>query len=344
MISIYHAHANCSGIIFSMRKGLLLYNPAAGRYPVHRFLGGIIRPLKNAGWQLDVAATLSGTHATHIAQRAAHEKYEAVFAIGGDGTIGQVAAGLMDTETALAVLPSGTQNVWAIELGMKPFSWFRWWTLRENARMIAEVPAQSVDIGLCNNQPFLLWAGIGLDALTIHRLEPRPRFAKYMAVPHYFATTVWEATFWHGMDLRVWAEGREVTGHYLLAVATNIRHYAGGMSVISPNAHLDDGKMDLWLLSGNNLADAFRHFFDLVAGRHLTSEQARCLTFGTARIESDSQFSIQIDGDPMLGGNRAEIVVRPRSLKVLMPQNALGLLKNPVLSPQKPLILDAPTL
>lgn len=312
-----------------MRKGLLLYNPAAGRYPVHRFVKGIIRPLKNSGWQMDIADTLSGTHATHAARTAASEKYEAVFAIGGDGTVGQVARGLIDSETALAVLPTGTQNVWAIEQGMRPFSWFQWWTLRENARLVAEVPAQRVDVGICNENAFLLWAGIGLDAQTIHRLEPRPRYVKYLAVPHYFAATVWEATFWHGMDLRILADGKEVAGHYLVAVANNIRHYVGGMSILSPGAYLDDGMMDLWLLSGNSLADAFRHFFDLVAGRHLTSDQARCLPFSSARIESDTPFSIQMDGDPMLGGLRAEISVRRRALKVLMPQKALGLLSDP---------------
>ncbi len=321
-----------------MRKGLLLYNPAAGRYPVHRFVKGIIRPLKNAGWQMDIADTLSGTHATHVARTAAAEKYEAVFAIGGDGTVGQVARGLIDSDTALAVLPSGTQNVWAIEQGMRPFSWFRWWTLRENARLVAEVPAQRVDVGICNENAFLLWAGIGLDAQTIHRLEPRPRYVKYLAVPHYFAATVWEATFWHGMDLRIWADGKEVAGHYLVAVANNIRHYAGGMSVLSPGAYLDDGMMDLWLLSGKSLADAFRHFFDLVAGRHLTSDQARCLPFSSARVESDTPFSIQMDGDPMLGGVRAEISVRRRALKVLMPQKALGLLSEPIAQPSASLI------
>ena len=321
-----------------MRKGLLLYNPAAGRYPVHRFVKGIIRPLKNAGWQMDIADTLSGTHATHVARTAAAEKYEAVFAIGGDGTVGQVARGLIDSDTALAVLPAGTQNVWAIEQGMRPFSWFRWWTLRENARLVADVPAQRVDVGICNENAFLLWAGIGLDAQTIHRLEPRPRYVKYLAVPHYFAATVWEATFWHGMDLRIWADGKEVAGHYLVAVANNIRHYAGGMSVLSPGAYLDDGMMDLWLLSGKSLADAFRHFFDLVAGRHLTSDQARCLPFSSARVESDTPFSIQMDGDPMLGGVRAEISVRRRALKVLMPQKAFGLLSEPVPQPFASLI------
>jgi YegS/Rv2252/BmrU family lipid kinase len=312
-----------------MRKGLLLYNPAAGPYPVARFVKSIVRPLKLAGWQMDIAETLSGTHGRHAAHQAAVEGYDAVFAIGGDGTVGQVTSGLIDTETALAVIPAGTTNVWAIEQGQKPFSWFRWWSLRENAHLLANVPTQYVDVGICNEHPFLLWAGIGLDAQTIHRLEPRSRLVKYLSVPHYFITTVWEATFWHGMDLRVWADEKAVEGHYLLAVTTNIRHYAGGMSVISPDAYLDDGEMDMWLMSGNNLGDAFRHFFDLVAGRHLTSDQARRLRFHSARVESDSAFSIQVDGEPILGGKNTEIRVKHRALKVLMPKDAWHLLKTP---------------
>jgi len=278
---------------------------------------------------MEIAETLSGTHATQTAHQAAAENYDAVFAIGGDGTVGQVASGLIHTETALAVLPAGTTNVWALEQGQKPFSWFKWQALRENAEVLANVEPQYVDVGVCNDRPFLLWAGIGLDAQTIHKLEPRPRFFKHISVPHFFATTVLEATFWHGLDMRVWADGELVEGHYLVAVATNIRHYAGGMSVISPNALLDDGEMDMWLLSGDSLADTFRHFFDLVAGRHLTSDQARRLPFKNARVESDAAFSIQADGDPVLGGKKAEIQTLNRALKVLMPKDALQLLKNP---------------
>lgn len=310
-----------------MRRGLLLYNPAAGRLSGHPFLRGIRRVLHAAGWQIDVAEILNASHATLAAQQAARENYEAAFVIGGDGTIGQVTAGLIGSETALAPITGGTANVWAREQGLQPFSWYRWWALKDNARLLANSPAQRVDVGLCNERPFLLWAGIGLDALTIHKLEPRSRLVKYLAVPQYFATTVWEATFWRGMDLRVWADGKGVDGHFLLAVATNIRHYVGGMAVISPEAYLDDGQMDMWLFSGTNMADAFRHFFDMLAGRHLTSDQARRMPFQAARVESEVAFSIQMDGEPMLGGRRAELTVRPRALKVLMPRRALHLLK-----------------
>src|SRR5512142_3066445 len=106
-----------------MRQALLLYNPAAGRVPVRPFIGGIIRPLRSAGWKIEVVETISGRDATRMAHQAAIEKYDGVFAIGGDGTVGQVAAGLIGTDTALAVLPGGTMNVWANELGLYSFDW-----------------------------------------------------------------------------------------------------------------------------------------------------------------------------------------------------------------------------
>ena len=310
-----------------MRNGLLLYNPAAGRVPVRSFVRGILRPLRAAGWRVEIAETLSGSHATQVARHAAAEKFDAVFAIGGDGTVGQIASGLMNSETALGVLPAGTMNVWATELGQHTFDWLHNQALQQNARLLANAPVYRVDVGMCNDHPFLLWTGIGLDAMTIQQLEPRPRFVKYVSVPQYFAATVWNAAIWHGMDLRVWADDQRVDGHYLLAVATNIRRYVGGMAVLSPDAYLDDGEMDMWLMSGNNIADALRHFFDLLAGRHLTSDQARCLAFHSARVESDTAISIQVDGEPMLAGKLAELKIEKQALKVIMPPKGLDLLK-----------------
>ncbi|MBA4379805.1 MAG: hypothetical protein C0393_03830 [Anaerolinea sp.] len=305
-----------------MVNTLLIYNPAAGRFSVRLFIGGIVRVLNEAGWRVEVAETINLRHATQLARQAAAENFRAVFAIGGDGTVGQVAAGLIGSQTALGVLPAGTSNVWAREIGLNAFTLSHLGAFRENAQILAHAPICTVDLGLCNDQPFLMWAGIGLDALTVHKLEPRKRFEKYLSVPHYAATTIWSAMLWHGMNLRVWADDKRVEGHYLLAVASNIRHYLGGLAEISPKAYLDDGEMDLWLLSGDSLADAFRHFFAITAGRHVTSDQARCLPFRNARIESETPFSLQMDGEPMLGGQQVTISVAPQALRVLMPPQA----------------------
>jgi YegS/Rv2252/BmrU family lipid kinase len=272
--------------------------------------------------------TFSGRDATRISHQAAAEKYDAVFAIGGDGTAGQVASGLMNSNTALAVLPGGTANVWASELGLYPFDWLHPQALARNARMLARAPVNRVDLGMCNGRPFLLWAGCGLDAQVVKKLEPRLRFDKYISVPRYVAASVMSATTWHGMDLHVWNGDQSIDGHFLLAVATNIRKYAGGMAVLSPDAYIDDGEMDLWLMTGNSFADAFRHFFDLLAGRHLESDEARRLPFSRVRIESETDFSVEMDGDPAMSGKQVEIQVQKQALNVLLPPSAYRLLKN----------------
>lgn len=305
-----------------MKEVLLIYNPAAGRFSVKPFIQGIVNALSVNDWHVQVAETLNGRHTTQLAHQAGLENYYAAFAIGGDGTVGQVANGLIGTNTALGVLPAGTANVWARELGLPTFTWFRWNSLRENARLLSNSRVCNIDVGLCNEQPFLMWTGIGLDAMTVKKLEPRKRFYKYLSVPHYMAATIYNASFWHGMNLNVWADDQKVEGHYLLAVASNIRHYMGGLSEISPQAYIDDGKMELWLLSGSNLADAFRHFFELASGRHIKSEYARCILFQKLRIESETAFSIQMDGEPVLAGNQVTIRILPRGLRVLLPSNA----------------------
>ena len=278
---------------------------------------------------MELAETLSGSHATSVARQAAAEHFDAVFAVGGDGTVGQVANGLVNTDTALGVLPAGTMNVWATELGLRLFEWpFGTDALAENARLLADAPVCSVDVGLCNDHAFLLWSGIGLDAMTIQQLEPRPRAEKYVSVPQYVAATMWTAAVWHGMDLRVWADEQRVDGHFLMAVATNIRRYVGGLAVLSPDAYLDDGVMDLWLVNGRTLADAIRAFFEVLAGSHVTSEQAVRLPFSTARVESDTPFSVQMDGDPMLAGKTVQLQVQKQALKVLMPPQGSKLLKD----------------
>lgn len=310
-----------------MRQALLLYNPAAGRLPIRPFIGGIIRPLRSAGWKIEVVETISARDATRMAQQAAAEQYDAVFAIGGDGTVGQVAGGLVNTHTALAVLPGGTMNVWAQELGLYSFDWLHMSALRQNARVLARSEVHPVDVGVCNGRTFLLWAGCGLDAKVIGDLEPRARIEKYLAVPRYVAASMYNATIWHGMNLHVWNGDESVDGHFLLAVATNIRKYAGGIAILSPDAYIDDGEMDLWLMTGNSITDALRHFFDLLAGRHLQSDEARKLPFSRVRIESETDFPVETDGEPVMSTKQVEMRVEKQALNVLLPPTAYRLLK-----------------
>ncbi len=311
-----------------MRSAVIIYNPAAGRYSVKPFIKSAVKELESAGWQVDAAETHSGAHTIELAKQASVEKREAVFAVGGDGTIGNVVNGIVNSETALGVLPAGTSNVWGYELGLSPFSWVNPRSLRKNASLLANAPCHSIDVGVCNQYSFMMWAGIGLDALTIHTIEPRIRLEKFFALPEYTAKTIWQAAQWSGVKLRLWADGQEVEGHFLVAVTTNIRHYLGGHSKLSPDAILDDGLLDIWLFSGNNLGDALRHAYDMWRGHHITSDMARRITFNALRVEGEDSFMIQTDGEARGSAQTAEIKVHERALRLLTPPGALDLLKH----------------
>ncbi len=315
-----------------MRTAQIIYNPAAGRFPVAIAIPSAEHALRDAGWDVTSTATRSGEDATELAISAAAKNIDAVFAVGGDGTIGQIASGLVDTETALGILPAGTANVWGKELGMQPYSWVARNALEDNAKLLAESPIYAVDVGVCNQQPFLMWAGLGLDAISVQKVEPRFRLEKFFTMPEYATTILLTAARWRGISLKIWADGEKIEGHYILAVINNIRHYMGGLTNLSPDAMLDDGVFDLWLFSGNNMADALRPVFEMWGGKHIDSDHTRRIPFSELRLEADTDFAVQTDGEPRFDTKIAEISVRKRALRVLMPPNALDALSQEPIS------------
>jgi len=304
-----------------MPQALLIYNPTAGRFPFHPFAERVANILRSGGWSIELAQTHDGEHISHLTQQAADEKMDAVFIAGGDGTINRAISGLIGSQTALAVLPTGTANVWAKELGLPVLTWGNWLAFDESARRLVDGVIRVVDVGFCANTPFLLWASVGLDACVVHQLEPRKRWEKYFAVPKYAAVTVREAYSWPGMDLRIKIENETIHGQYLLAVVTNIHLYAGGLAELSPEARIDDGKMDLWLFSGETLTEAVHHMLALWSGEHVNSDQIRRIPFQNLTLISDTSMYVQVDGEPSKEAKQIDIYVKPKALRVLIPRD-----------------------
>lgn len=303
-----------------MPSAYLVYNPSSGRYPSWMLVERAANILEKRGWNLTIEHTRTGAEITDLAYRAAGEKKDAFFVVGGDGSINLALPGLVGSDTALGVLPAGTANVWAQELGLPGLSWTRLLALEESAVRLSDAVVRQVDVGLCNQIPFLLWAGVGLDGFVVHRLEPRTRWEKHFAFVHYAASAVLSASYWSGMNLRVNVEGQEISGHFLLAILSNIHLYAGGLSVLSPDARLDDGVMELWLLKGETLADTVQRAIDLLSGRHLNSDQVLSFKFRSLHISSESTTYIQVDGEPVIAGGPVEVKVLSKALNILTPE------------------------
>ncbi len=162
-------------------KTQLVYNPSAG---MRSELGEIQRAmhvLHQCGWHTEIAETVRQGDATRLAYHAAQQNYDAVLAVGGDGTVNEIANGLVDSNTALGVLPLGTVNVWAREMGL-PLG-----DLAGAAQGLADATVCAIDVGEVRMQQgppriFILYAGIGLDAAITQIVEPQREMKRRLAV------------------------------------------------------------------------------------------------------------------------------------------------------------------
>ncbi len=315
-----------------MPKAYLVYNPVAGRYPSWLLVERAIKLFAQNGWQIHLEPSTAGEHVTQLAFQAVQEGMDALFVVGGDGTINNALPGLLNSQTALGILPAGTANVWAQELGLASLSWTRLNAIQYGASLLAAGSVYEVDVGECNGRPFLLWAGVGLDGYIVHRIEPRSRWAKNLAVLHYGASAIWYASQWHGMNIQTEADGQLIGGHYLMVLASNITLYAGGILHLSHENHLDDGLMELWMLEGESMGDTIQRVWDLTAGQKDHSEQIRKLAFRNLVLESDLPLYVQLDGEPWPISGKVEIRVKPKALRVLVPKipNSLLFRDSPV--------------
>lgn len=302
-------------------RGRLIFNPMAGRFPSQPLVERAAKILGANGWDVELLKTEGGDNITKLAKRAARDHMDAVFIAGGDGSVHKAVAGLLGSDTSLAVLPSGTANVWAQELGLPTLSWTNWIALEQSVKKILNGNIHTMDVGICQDIPFLLWAGGGFDAFVVHHLEPRTRWQKQFPATQYAANAAWFARNWAGMDLDICVDGNRIEGTYILTLVTNVHLYAGGMAEISPSAVLDDGRMDLWLFSGDSMLEILQHLFDLASGNHLDSANTLQVSCQEIRIRSNTDVYLQLDGEPISPSNNIKITIEPLALKVMVPDS-----------------------
>ena len=304
---------------------MLIFNPNAGRYPPEVAARESARILRARGWSVSVHATRDAGHVTELAREAAASGMDVLITAGGDGSIGRALPGLIGQHTALAVLPTGTANVWAQEIGMPRISGPMRGDVIKQANLIAGGISAPVDVGICNETPFLLWAGIGLDAIVVADAEKhRSHLKKRFAVPEYFVRALTAAHRWPGMEIEVkgqrkTGENFDYSGRVQLAVVSNIHLYAGGLANISPDARLDDGECDLWLFNGRGASTALKHAWNLVRGNHVQDPNVLRIPFREIRIRTGSAVAVHTDGDPRPEAAEISISVRTRSLQALLP-------------------------
>ena len=305
-------------------NALLIVNPAAGRGRLHEALAGALVELEKRGWRVTLTETRVKGDATRLAASAVAQGKEAVVVVGGDGTLNEAANGLAGSEVALGVLPVGTGNVWAAEIGLVPLPTpLHKPDLVASAARLADGVVRRIDLGRANGRHFLLWAGVGFDGRLTAAIEAEPRgraMKRRMGPPAYLLLGLATALTYAGRRATVTADGHRLRRRVLLVLVGNSQLYAGAVRVTA-RARLDDGLLDVCVFEGKGFFHIFRHLVAIVAGRHLFNPHVAYIQARAVTIHAPRPLPVQVDGEPM-GTTPVEIEAVPGALQVLMPVDA----------------------
>jgi diacylglycerol kinase (ATP) len=297
----------------------LIFNPAAGAFNLEPILPEIIATLKGYGWQVELCQTHQRGDISRLAQESVQKGHSVVLVAGGDGSINEAANVLAHNPTVMGVLPTGTSNVWARQLGIPiPTPW-KPDKLVEAARALAEGQIRTIDLGRVSGRYFVMWSGVGLDAVIAASIEPKPTIIRRFGMVGYATQVIRIAWRYHGAQMDIQADQKTIKTRAFLAVASNGPLY-GAIIHLAPDAVLDDGYLDLTVIQGESLYAAVARAFNLLLGRVARDPQAILCRARRIQISSPDPVPVHVDGEP-LTVTPVSIEVVPRALRVLAPRN-----------------------
>lgn len=291
-----------------MTRSAVLVNPARVRNAKSLRLE-IAKALSSEGWPLpawfETSAERSGTEQ---AREAVESGVGVLFVCGGDGTVRAAVEGLAGTETALAVLPSGTANVLALNLGIPP-------DLASAVRVATRGERRRIDVGDADGRVFTVAAGMGLDAQmladTSHRAKHRLGWAAYAAAA---ARHLGGPRF----PVQVRLDGGSLIPREVRSVlVVNVGRFPGGLNLL-PAAEADDGYLDVVLIAPRRLVEWAGI---LVSLRGHPPRAGKLETFRARRVEivADQPQGRQVDGDQLPPGTTMVVSIRPAALTACVP-------------------------
>lgn len=267
------------------RRLLLISNPIAGGGKGRVAAKHLAAALQARGITTEVYFTTAAGDAGARAARAAGEPWDGLVAIGGDGTVNEVLNGMPDPGRALGVMPLGTANVLAKELGLphRP---------TDAAAMLAAGHRRAVAIGRCNGRRFLLFVGVGVDGAVVRRLsEVR---TGTLGKHKWIGPILYTVRHWPRYSLRAsFADGSRLAGLSSVLV-TRVRNY-GGVLQLTAGIDVGDGQLHvLCFRSRGRLAWLWQGLRG-ICRRMRPGPQLEVRTTNAVQIDGEAAF--QIDGD-----------------------------------------------
>ena len=287
------------------RRILAVFNPAAGGDRQVRF-ERIVTALRSHGCAVNVIQTTAPGHAQAIARDTPTSTYDVIVAAGGDGTVNEIVNGLTGKDAVLGLMPLGTANVLADEIGFNH-------NPADVARTLAFGPITTIRVGRANGRRFTMMAGVGFDANVVHGVSLALK--KRIGPLAY----VWQAI------KQAASGGFEVCDVSIDGVAyrpTSIvvckgRRY-GGPFIAAPEANLADDRFHAIVMNGRGWLSVLRYGVALVMGRLAKLHDVQLVAGREVRVNSPAGQPVQADGD-IIATLPVHITIDPEAVRLVVP-------------------------
>ena len=301
-----------------MKKLVFIVNPFSGTKSKSNFSNILDQNIDKNKFSYTIKFTEYTGHANEIVND--HLKDPDIYgfiAVGGDGTVNEVASHIIGSDKVLGVLPQGSGNGFGCSLGMSR-------DITKSIKLLNETEEVVIDTGQCNGISFVNVCGIGFDAQVVYttKSDPSRGFFKYLK------TSLRLSFGYKPIHAEIKTDEQSVKGAFAAIVIANGTTYGYDFK-ISPLSEYDDGKLDIILIKDVPLYRYFYHipkYFregvkDLDFVTHIKTSSLEVIT------ESSETF-YHLDGEGMKNGNQYKFSLNPASIKLLVPKSKTIQLRN----------------
>jgi YegS/Rv2252/BmrU family lipid kinase len=286
-----------------VKKIAVILNPAAR--------GERARRLQEQVTKLTHGAVLRATSrcgdAECLARAAVEEGYRVIIAAGGDGTVNEVVNGIAGSSVALGLLPLGTMNVFATELGLPVADLAGCW------KVIKEEHVRRIDLPSANGKHFVQLAGVGFDAQVVKETS---RALKRSFGPLSYLVSAAQIAARTPPKLRIESEHASAKKGSFVLIG-NGRLY-GGPFPFFKNAVIDDGLFDVLVFKRFNYLEIIRYMQDVFLRPQITSPEVEYFQTTSLRVTSEGTVPVEVDGE-LIGNCPMAFKIRPHGLRVFAP-------------------------
>ncbi|MFD1166996.1 diacylglycerol/lipid kinase family protein [Sphingobacterium daejeonense] len=290
-----------------MRKKRILFviNPVSGGKKKTAFNKQVLEVLDLNRFDPTFKVTDHANHAYELAKSAIEEQYDAVIAVGGDGTINEIGSALAGSEVPLGIIPEGSGNGLAYYLGIP---------MNESAalRRINRFDSMEIDCGKVGDRYFFNMAGIGFDASVSDKFASET----FRGPVGYLRTAINVLSKYKPRKYSLKIDGKVYEREAFMVSVANSPQY-GNNAYIAPNASINDGLLDVCIVHKFPLYILPMMIFHLFNKTADQSEYVEIIPGKEICIEQEGKAPVHLDGEPMDLGDKIDIKVQSNALKII---------------------------